>query len=170
MVMWPVNETTQPDMEAEWKCHVQERLATNKVSSSLLPNFSRVIADQYLFIFVKLEEDNICLFYNLPYGQTHRFVLPSLAIVKFVLVCHRQVCRHYAFNEFNDKDNSLLFNFRESEKGRKENSNIPFSSPNPLSPKKYKTIQKGWIFDSFNEPNKTSTRSFRVMIPRVQKD
>ena len=27
-----------------------------------------VIADQYLFIFVKLEEDNICLFYNLPFG------------------------------------------------------------------------------------------------------
>jgi len=90
--------------------------------------------------------------------------------VKLVFVCHGQVCHYYAFNEFNDKDNSVLFNFRESEKGRKENSNIPFSSPNPLSPKKYKTIQKGWIFDSFNEPNKTSTRSFRVMIPQVQKD
>ena len=50
------------------------------------PNFSPVIADQYLFIFVKLEEDNICLFYNLPFGQTHRYVLTSLAIVKLVLV------------------------------------------------------------------------------------
>ena len=62
MVMWPVNETTQPDMDAEWKCHVQERLATNKASSSFLPNFSAVIVDQYLFIFVKLEEDNIYFF------------------------------------------------------------------------------------------------------------
>jgi len=30
MVMWPVNGTTQPNLDAEWKCHVQERLATNK--------------------------------------------------------------------------------------------------------------------------------------------
>ena len=50
------------------------------------PNFSPVIADQYLFIFVKLEEDNICLFYNLPFGQAHRYVLTSLAIGKLVLV------------------------------------------------------------------------------------
>ena len=48
--------------------------------------FSPVIADQYLFIFVKLEEDNICLFYNLPFGQAHRYVLTSLAIGKLVLV------------------------------------------------------------------------------------
>ena len=170
MVMWPVNETAQPDMKVEWKCHVQEWLATNKVFSSFLPNFSPVIADQYLFIFVKLEEDNICLFYNFPFGQTHRFVLPSLAIVKLILICHRQVCRYYAFNEFNDKDNSVLFSFRESEKGCKENSSIPFSSRNPLSLKKYKTIQKGWIFNSFNEPNKTSAQYFCVMIPQVQKD
>ena len=86
MVMWPVNETTQPDLDTEWKCHVQERLATNKDSLSFLPNFSPVIADQYLFIFVKLEEDNICLFYNFPFGQTHRYVLTSLAIVKLILV------------------------------------------------------------------------------------
>jgi len=45
----------------------------------------------------------------------------------------------------------------------------PFSSSNPLSPKKYKTIQKGWVFDSFNEPNNTSARSFCAIIPRVQK-
>ena len=86
MVMWPVNETTQPDSGTERKCHVQERLATNKVSSSFLPNFSPVIVDQYLFIFVKLEEDNICLFYNLPFGQAHRYDLTSLAIGKLVLV------------------------------------------------------------------------------------
>ena len=67
MVMWPVNETTQPDSDTEWNCHVQERLATNKVSLSFIPNFSPVNADQYLFIFVKLEEDNICLFYNFPF-------------------------------------------------------------------------------------------------------
>ena len=35
----PVNRTTQPGMDAKGKCHVQERLATNKVSSSFLPNF-----------------------------------------------------------------------------------------------------------------------------------
>ena len=86
MVMRPVNETTQPDVIRRTKCHVQERLATNKVSSSFLPNFSPVIADQYLFIFVKLEEDNICLFYNLPFGQAHRYDLTSLAIGKLVLV------------------------------------------------------------------------------------
>ena len=85
MVMWPVNETTQPDCGTEEKCHVQERPATIKVFL-IFPNFSPVIADQYLFIFVKLEEDNICLFYNLPFGQTHRYVLTSLAIVKLVLV------------------------------------------------------------------------------------
>ena len=87
MVIWPMNGITQPDSDAEWKCHVQERLATNKVSSSFLPNFSPVIADQYLFIFVKLEEDNIFLFYNFPFEQTRRYVLKSLAIVKLILVC-----------------------------------------------------------------------------------
>ena len=61
--------------------------ATNKVSSSFLPNFSPVISNQYLFIFVKLEEDNICLFYNFPFGQTRRYVLRSLATVKIALVC-----------------------------------------------------------------------------------
>jgi len=48
--------------------------------------FSLVIDDQYLFIFVKFEEDNICLFYNFPFGQTCRYVLASLATVKLVLV------------------------------------------------------------------------------------
>ena len=68
----------------EEKCHVQERLATIKLWCS--PNFSPVISDQYLFIFVKLEEDKICLFYNLPFGQAHRYDLTSLAIGKLVLV------------------------------------------------------------------------------------
>jgi hypothetical protein len=53
------------------------------------------------------------------------------------------------FNESNDKENSVLFIFRESEKVQKVNSMIPFSSSNPLSPKKYKTIQKGWLFGTF---------------------
>ena len=35
----PVNAKTQPGMDAEGKCHVQEWLATNKVSSYFLPNF-----------------------------------------------------------------------------------------------------------------------------------
>ena len=54
--------------------------------SLVSPNFSPVIAYQYLFIFVKLEEDNICLFYNLPFGKAHHYVLTSLVIVKLVLV------------------------------------------------------------------------------------
>jgi len=88
MVIWPVNGITQPDsiMVMEWKCYVQERPTTNEVIQIFFP-FSPVIADQYLFIFVKLEEDNICLFYNLPFGQTCRYGLTSLATVKLVLVC-----------------------------------------------------------------------------------
>jgi len=50
------------------------------------PFFSPVISDQYLFIFVKLEEDNICILYNLPFGQTCRYVLTSLATMKLGLV------------------------------------------------------------------------------------
>src|ERR1700722_3843052 len=69
----------------ERKCHVQERPATNKVLQVFFP-FSPAIADQYLFIFFKLEEDNICLFYNLPFDQTRHYVLVSLAIVKLILV------------------------------------------------------------------------------------
>ena len=93
MVIWPVNEITQPNliMVMEWKCHVQERLATNKVSSSFLPNFSPVIADQYLFIFVKLEEDNICLFYNFPPSLC--FNKPSDSETRSCL--HGQVCRYW---------------------------------------------------------------------------
>ena len=89
------------------------------------PNFSPVIANQYLFIFVKLEEDNICLFYNFPFVQTCCYVLASLASVKLALVYNGQVCR-YHFNEFNDKDNLVLFNFRQSEKRRKGNYRNPF--------------------------------------------
>lgn len=120
--------------------------------------------------FIKLEEQNICLFYNPPFERTYRFVFTqlsdsetcsSLPRTSLSLLCH--------FNEFNDKENSVLFNFRESEKVRKENSSIPFSSANPLSPKKYKTIQKGWIFNIFNEPNKTSARSFCVIISQIHK-
>jgi len=110
MVIWPVIGITQPNSDMEWKCHVQEWLTTNKVSSSFLPNFSRVITNQYLFIFIKLEEDNICLFYNFPFGQTRRYVLTSLMTVKLDLV---YMDKFFAidFNEFNDIDNSILFQF-----------------------------------------------------------
>ena len=73
-------------MDADGKCHVQERLATNKAFFKFSSQFSPVIADQYLFIFVKLEEDNICLFYNLPFGWTCRYILTSLATMKLVLI------------------------------------------------------------------------------------
>jgi len=87
MVIWLVNGVTQPDsiMVMEWKCHVQEQPATNEVLQVFFP-FPPVITDQYLFIFVKLKEDNICLFYNFPFGQTCHYVLASLAIVKLALV------------------------------------------------------------------------------------
>ena len=87
MVIWSVNGITQPNsiMVMEWKCHVEERPATNEVIQVFFP-FSLVIADQYLFIFLKLEEDNIFLFYNFPFGKTHRYVLTSLATVKLILV------------------------------------------------------------------------------------
>ena len=49
--------------------------------------FSPVIVDQYLFIFVKLKEDNICFFYNFPFMQTCHYVLMSLATMKLTLVC-----------------------------------------------------------------------------------
>ena len=99
----------------EWKCHVQERPATNEVFQVFLC-FSLVIVDQYLFIFVKLEEDNICLFYNFPFGETHRYVLMSLATVKLILVCMDKFVA-IGFNKFNDKDNSVLFQFLRVWKG-----------------------------------------------------
>ena len=86
MVIWLVNRITQHDsiMAMEWKRHVQERLATNEVLQVFFP-FSLVITDQYLFIFVKLEEDNIFLFYNFPFEQNCRYVWSSLATVKLIL-------------------------------------------------------------------------------------
>ena len=87
MVISPVNGMTQPDsiMMMEWKCHVQEKPATNRILQVFFP-FSPVIADQYLFIFVKLEDDNIFLVYNFPFKQTRRYVLASLVTVKLILV------------------------------------------------------------------------------------
>ena len=52
MVIWLVNEITQPDsiMAMEWKCHVQEQPTTNKVSLIFLPNFPRsFLTSTYLF-------------------------------------------------------------------------------------------------------------------------
>ena len=57
-----------------------------------------------------LEEDNMCLFYNFPFGQTHRYVLTSLATVKLILVYMDKFVA-IGFNKFNDKDNSFLFQF-----------------------------------------------------------
>ena len=92
MIYWwydnhQVDNPTQIFTVTKWKCHVQERLATNKVSSSFLSNFSPVIANQYLFIFIKLEEDNICLLYNstLQVNPSLCNFLMSLAKVKLIL-------------------------------------------------------------------------------------
>lgn len=99
--------------------------ATNKVSSSFLLNFSPVIANQYLFIFIKIEEDNICLFYNFPFGQTRHYVLTSLATVKLILVYTDKFVA-IGFNKFNDKDNLVIFNFIECERDVKETPIILF--------------------------------------------
>jgi len=73
----------------------------------------------------------LLLYFNEPSDRETRFCLKtSLSLFN-------------DFNESSDKDNSILFIFRESEKVHKVNSESPFSPPDPLSPKKYKTIQKG---------------------------
>jgi len=88
--------------------------------------FSTVIADQYLFIFVKFEEDNICLFYNFPFGQTCRYVLTTLVTVKLALVCMDKFVAIVLM--------SLTRNITQSfsileclKKGRKGKSSGPFS-------------------------------------------
>ena len=93
MVMWPVNENNPTRLGHGVEVSCSRATCYQKSFFKFSSQLSPVIADQYLFIFVKLEEDNICLFYNLPFGQTHRYVLMSLAIVKLVLV-YRQVCRY----------------------------------------------------------------------------
>ena len=108
----------------KWKCHVQERPAT-KSGLPLFP-FSPVIADQYLFI--KLEEDNICLLYNstLRVNPLLCDVLTSLAKVKLGLVTMEKFVAIWCSNEFNDNENSILFMFGEFGKGQKENSTSYF--------------------------------------------
>ena len=69
-----------------------------------------------IFIFFNLEEDNIFLFYNFPFRQTCRYVLSESSDSETHSGLGGQVCR-YCFNEFNDKDNLVLFMFREFENG-----------------------------------------------------
>lgn len=46
----------------KWQCHVQERhSAFYKYKTKALSHFSPTITRKYLFIFGKLEEDNMCL-------------------------------------------------------------------------------------------------------------
>ena len=94
----------------EWKCHVQEWPATNKILQVFFPFFP-VISDQYLFIFFKLEEDNIYLVYNLPFGKTYHYVFSEPSVSETLSYLGGQVFR-YCFNEFNDKDNSEIFLLR----------------------------------------------------------
>ena len=87
------------------------------LSFEVLPKFSPVISDQYLFIFDKLEEDNICLIYNLPFGQAHRYVFNEPSDRETRSCLKTSLSLSSIFNEPSDKDNSVLFIFRESEKG-----------------------------------------------------
>jgi len=121
------NNPTQIVTVMKWKCHVQERPATKSVLP-LFP-FSLVVADQYLFIFIKLEEDNICLLYNstIWVNPSLCHVLTSLAKVKLSLGMMDKFVTIWCFNESNENDNSTLFMSREFEKGQKGNSTSSFS-------------------------------------------
>ena len=95
----------------EWKCFVQEWPATIKCYV-LFPKFYPTIVDHYLFIFNKLEEDNICLMYNstLRVNPSLCDVLTSLASkVKFDLFIMDKSVAIWFFNESNDSENSVLF-------------------------------------------------------------
>ena len=72
MVIWPVNEITQPDsiMVMEWKCHVQERLATNKVSSSFIPNFPQSLLTSTSLFLSRLRGITYACFIIFPSGKT----------------------------------------------------------------------------------------------------
>ena len=74
---------------------------------------------------VKLEEDNMFLFYNFPFGQTRRYVLTSLAIMKLTLAYMDKFVTIF-LTSLMTKITQSFFNFRESEKGRKGNSSIAF--------------------------------------------
>ena len=91
--------------------------------------FSPVIVDQYLFIFIKLGEDNIFLLYNSPLQVNPSLfdVLTSLAKVKLGLIMMEKFVAIWWFNEFNNNENLVLFMFREFEKEQTENSTSSFS-------------------------------------------
>ena len=87
--------------------------------------FSPVIADQYLFIFFKLEEDNICLFYNFPFRLTRHYVLTSLATVKLILVCMDKFVT-IGLTSLTKNITRSFFNFKESERNGKKTPKILF--------------------------------------------
>ena len=147
MVIWPMNGITQPDsiMVMEWKCHAQEQPTTNKVLPVFFP-FSPVISDQYLSIFVKLE-DNICLFYNFPFGKTYHYVLVSPATVKLVLVWVEKFVAIFltSLTTRITRSFSCLESLKRDEK---ETPAVLFRRIIPSVWKKNKIIQKGWLFQS----------------------
>ena len=81
----------------------------------------------FLF-FNKLEEDNICLIYNstLRVNPSLCDVLTSLAKVKLDLFMMDNFVAISCFNEFNNNEKSILFIFREFEKGQKGKSTSYF--------------------------------------------
>ena len=88
---------------------------------STFSNFPQSFLTSTSLFFIKLEEDNICLLYNstLWVNPSLCDVLMSLAKVKLGLVAIDKFVAIWCFNEFNDKDNSALFMFKEFEKEQK---------------------------------------------------
>ena len=95
----------------------------------IFPIFPQSLLTNTSLFFIKLEEDNICLFYNstLWVNPSLCDVLTILVKVKLRLVMMDNFVAIWCFNEFNDKDNAVLCMFRKFEKGRKENSTSSLS-------------------------------------------
>ena len=123
---WRWMENPNPTQSRWWSDSVTFK-------SDLLPieffkfssHFSLVVADQYLFIFDKLEEDNICLVYNFPFRQTCHFVFsePSVSETRSSLV--GQVF-HYCFNEFTTKITQSFSCLESLKMDEKETPTIPY--------------------------------------------
>ena len=71
MVIWPVNGITQADsiMVMEWKYHVQEQPATNKFSSSFLPNFLQSFLTNTSLFLSSLRRITYACYIILPSGK-----------------------------------------------------------------------------------------------------
>ena len=119
---------TQIVTEMKWKCHVQERLGTTKwfIPFPIFPCHFWLVP---LYFLTSLRRITYAWCIILPFRWIHCYVnaLTRLAKVKLILVMIDKVVTILCFNEFNDNENSIIFMFREFEKGQKENATSYFS-------------------------------------------